>query len=299
MNSGGLGAGRLSITDAQIHAWAPDSESHPWPQRGREYVRTAPVASSAERPPFSAAELVREMDRVGVDRAILVPPVFAGDENSTALAAAHKYPGRFAVMGRLSLDDPRSPERLRGWREDPAMVGVRQTFFWKEHQRLLDEGRADWFWAQAEEMDIPVAVLSPGRLPTMGEIARRHPGLRLIIDHFGMDLGLKDASAFAALDDLLPLARFPNVAVKASTLPSYVSDPYPFKSLHEPIRRVVDAFGPQRVFWGSEMTRLPCSYEECVTLFTRELGFLSHDDLVWVMGRGIREWLGLAGGNWC
>jgi L-fuconolactonase len=64
--------------------------------------------------------------------------------------------------------------------------------------------------------------------------------------------------------------------------------------LHKPIRQVLDAFGPRRMFWGSEMTRLRCPYRQAVTLFTEELGFLHGDDLRWVMGEGISEWLGWA-----
>jgi predicted TIM-barrel fold metal-dependent hydrolase len=132
----------ISITDAQIHAWSPDSASTPWPTAGRDYVQSTVVRSSAERPPFSARELVQEMDRVGVDHAILVPPVFAGDDNTPALRAAHQYPSRFSVMGRLALDIDKGREQLRLWYQDPALVGVRLTFFWKEHRQLLDEGRA-------------------------------------------------------------------------------------------------------------------------------------------------------------
>jgi L-fuconolactonase len=54
---------------------------------------------------------------------------------------------------------------------------------------------------------------------------------------------------------------------------------------------VVEEFGPRRVFWGTDLTRLPCPYKQAVTMFTEELGFLTGDDLDWVMGRGIADWL--------
>ena len=60
------------------------------------------------------------------------------------------------------------------------------------------------------------------------------------------------------------------------------------------IRRVVDAFGPQRTFWGTDLSRLvhKCSYREAVTFFTEELTFLSQEDREWIMGRAIAECLG-------
>ena len=87
------------------------------------------------------------------------------------------------------------------------------------------------------------------------------------------------------------LLNMKNVAVKASCLPCYVDEKYPFPTLHPQIRRVVDAFGPQRVFWGTDLSQLPCPYRQAVTLFTEELNFLSTADKEWIMGKGLAQWL--------
>jgi predicted TIM-barrel fold metal-dependent hydrolase len=114
----------------------------------------------------------------------------------------------------------------------------------------------------------------------------------LVLDHLALGLGVKDHAIGSALEPVLAAARHPNIAVKASALPCYVSEPYPFKSLHSHIRRVVDAYSPRRVFWGSDLSRLPCPYRQAVTFFTEELDFLSDDEAEWIMGRGIAAWLG-------
>ncbi len=57
------------------------------------------------------------------------------------------------------------------------------------------------------------------------------------------------------------------------------------------VRRVFDRFGAQRMFWGTDLSRLPCSYRQAITLFTEALNFLSGSDLEWVMGRAICDWL--------
>jgi L-fuconolactonase len=82
------------------------------------------------------------------------------------------------------------------------------------------------------------------------------------------------------------------VAVKASALPCYTTETYPFSGIHPHVRRVYDAFGPQRMFWGTDWTRLPCPWRQAVTLFTEELGWLSASDREWIMGRGLCQWLG-------
>src|SRR6202030_4029398 len=125
------------------------------------------------------------------------------------------------------------------------------------------------------------------------EIAARHPALRIIVDHMGFARATMDQEAMAGADRMIALARHPNVYVKVSALPCFSTAPYPFGNLRMPLRRVIAAFGPQRAFWGSDITRVPpsCPYRQVVTHFTEELDFLSADDLDWIMGRGIAEGL--------
>jgi len=102
-----------------------------------------------------------------------------------------------------------------------------------------------------------------------------------------------DDAAAAAADRMIALAPHPNVFVKVSALPCFSTAPYPFANLRAPLRKVIEAFGPQRAFWGSDMTRMPsnCSYRQVVTHFTEELDFLSDDDREWIMGRAILDFL--------
>ena len=113
-----------------------------------------------------------------------------------------------------------------------------------------------------------------------------------ILGRAGALLRAKDNAAFDDLPQLLRLARLPNVAVKASALPAYSSHDYPYYNLHPYLRRVFDAFGPRRMFWGTDLTRLPCTYRQAITLFTEELPWLSAADQEWVMGRAVCDWLG-------
>jgi hypothetical protein len=46
------------------------------------------------------------------------------------------------------------------------------------------------------------------------------------------------------------------------------------------------------MFWGTDITRMPCSWRQCVTMFTEELPWLSGRDRELVMGRAVCAWLG-------
>jgi predicted TIM-barrel fold metal-dependent hydrolase len=137
-------------------------------------------------------------------------------------------------------------------------------------------------------------VSVPGLLPEISRLAERHPSLRFVIDHLALVRDGKDEAAFGDIDNLLALARHPNVAAKASALPRYSSEAYPYPRLHPLLRRVFDAYGPKRLFWGTDLTGIPCTYRQAVALFAEELPWLAGDDLDWVMGRALCEWLGWA-----
>ena len=274
----------MFIIDSQVHIWAPETPEKP-------YAKTN--ASAPHRAvPLGHDELLREMDGAGVSRCILVPPTWEADRNDTSLDAARLHPDRFRVMGKLSLRNPNGRAMMATWKQEPYMLGIRMVFNRGESAKWLTDGTADWFWAEAERHDIPVMTLAQGQVPKLGEIAERHPGLRLIVDHMGLNSALRGKPLGPSVDDVVKLARHKNVAVKVSALPCYVDEPYPFPSLHPLVRRVVDAFGPQRCFWGTDLSHLPCPYKQVVTLFTQEMKSLSSVELEWIMGRALAEWLG-------
>ena len=125
----------------------------------------------------------------------------------------------------------------------------------------------------------------------MGQVAEKHPDVKLIIDHLGRAGGKTDAECFANLPDMLALAKYPNVAIKATGAPSYSSGAYPFSSIHDYLHQIYDAFGPERMFWGTDITRMPCSRKQCVTMFTEELPWLTENDKELIMGGALCQWL--------
>jgi predicted TIM-barrel fold metal-dependent hydrolase len=175
------------------------------------------------------------------------------------------------------------------------MLGLRYGFLNDPMRQWLHDGTLDWLWAAAEASGVPIAALATGSLAEFGRVAERHPGLRLTIDHLGGRGGtttLKDAAAMAHMPDLLALSRLPNVAVKATGVPHYSSEAYPFPALHTYLRQVHDAFGPDRMFWGTDISKMPCSWRQCVTMFTEELPWLGERDKRLVMGEAVCAWWG-------
>jgi predicted TIM-barrel fold metal-dependent hydrolase len=272
----------MLIVDAQIHIWLPDSPERPW-RPGQNVHRDTPL---------EVDEVLREMEAAGVDRAVLVPPSLDDDRNDLCLAAAKQHPNRFAVLGRLDPDAPNARDMVFTWRQQPGMLGLRYSLGHKQWLPILESRQLDWLWAAAEEAGLPVNfTISHAMADLIDGIAERFPGLRISIGHLGLTQRQYDDEAFRDVDRLLALAKRPNIAVNASALPCYSKDDYPYPRLHPYLRRVYDSFGPKRMFWGTDLSRLTCPYRQAVTMFTEELPWLSSEDKTWIMGRGICEWL--------
>jgi predicted TIM-barrel fold metal-dependent hydrolase len=272
----------MQIVDAQIHAWGtglPSNLSH-W-----------------QVTHFTPEEAIALMDAGGVDAAVIHPPGWDPNSTPMAMKAVQDYPGRFAIMGALPLDQPESRARIAHWRDQPGMLGLRYGFLSDPARHWLKDGTINWLWAEAEKAGVPIAMLATDSLTDIAGIAQRHPALRLTIDHLGGRGGtttLKDADAMIHIPDLLALAKFPNVAVKATGAPGYSTEAYPFPGMHTYLRQIYDAFGPHRMFWGTDISKMPCSWRQCVTMFTEELPWLNDQDKRLIMGEALCAWWGWA-----
>ena len=270
----------MPIVDAQIHTWGtglPSNLSH-W-----------------QVTHFTPAEAITLMDEADVDAAVIHPPGWDPNATQMAFDAVRNYPGRFAIMGSLPLDDPKSRGRVADWRDQPGMLGLRYTFLHDPARQALADGEYDWLFAEVEKAGVPIATLATDSLEVLGRLAERHPGLKLTIDHLGGRGGLttlKDAEAMTHIPRLLALAKLPNVAVKATGAPGYSSQAYPFSSMHTYLRQIFDAFGPHRMFWGTDISKMPCSWRECVSMFTEELPWLNAADKTLIMGNALCAWWG-------
>src|SRR5262249_45302295 len=153
----------------------------------------------------------------------------------------------------------------------------------------------DWLWAEAEKASVPIAMIATDSLAEIARIAGRHPGLRLTIAHLGGRGGLtalQDHAAMTHTPALLALAKHQNVAVMATGTPGYSAEAYPFPIMQTYLRRIYDAFGPHRMFWGTVISAMPRSLRQCVTMITEELPWLDEADQSLVMGGALCSWWG-------
>lgn len=264
----------MQLVDSQIHLFAPGAEE---------------FATRMQQTLMPPQDVIAAMDAAKVSRAYLVPGNAAA--NATCVAAAGQWPERFRVMGILGLDKPESRQLVADW-PSSGFIGVRLTFPPYRKVSWLKDGTADWFWPLANALAMPIMMWAPQQAQEIGKLAQAYPDIRFIFDHLNLFVEDKGEVVAKAVEALLPLARYPNIAVKVSALPAHSSQPYPYRDMFPFIERVVAAFGAERCLWGTDITRKVCSYQQAITMFTQELPFLNQAQLEQIMGDAATRWIG-------
>jgi predicted TIM-barrel fold metal-dependent hydrolase len=265
----------MRIIDAQIHLWTNDK---------------APPHHT--RAPFPYERALAEMDVAGVAAAINCPPMWDPTGMDYAAKAAAAHPKRFATLGWFAVEAPADETLVDGLLARPGMLGLRLLIATPAAAQALLSNQLDWLWAMADNRELPVAFgMPPMLLERIGAIAAGHPRARFMIDHLAVSPFEKLPSAAAHFDTLLALARCPNVAVKATAVPSMSAQPFPFADTHAHLEKFLDAYGASRMFWGTDITRMQSSWLQCVQLFTEHLPWLKGRDLELVMGDAVAQWV--------
>lgn len=224
--------------DAHAHIWkaAPD---YPDP--------AVTILSPASEVTLDLLKLY--MDESGVGRAVLVQPLYPGEDNSLVADAAQVEPDRFAAVVVVLPRFAAAAERLEYWVRERGCRGLRlRPSFPGEIASFANPE----IWRKARELRTVVSILArPEHVPAIGLQARQYPEVPVIVDH----LAHPDVAAgvrAAPFQSLLGLASCPNVFLKPTGFYYYSKRGYPYDDCGELFRAAYDRFGPDRLIWGSD-----------------------------------------------
>jgi predicted TIM-barrel fold metal-dependent hydrolase len=271
-----------------------DSHGHFWTQPPLEQ----PELPGSHHEPLHVEELIQHMAVAGVDKLIQITRGMMGFDNSYSLEGAARYPDKIRVMGRFDAGAPDALGRLRRWRTQPHMAGIRMMTVASDEAARFTDGSLDQLWAEAERLALPIAIYAPERSSLIATIATRHPALPIIVEHIGMRVFdiFKAAPSMDDWGNFLSLKHYPNVTVKVSGMPEAMVEQYPFPKSQRRLREIYDEFGPDRMMWGSNYppTTQICSYRQALDFIREECDFLSADDRAKLLGRTASSVLGLS-----
>jgi L-fuconolactonase len=262
--------------DAQVHAYERNHPGRPW-------------AAVLHGPPeVTGDDMVKAMDAVGVDGAILVS-VFTmyRYDASYAISVQAKHPNRFALVKPVDPSDPKVADTIAEWKATKGTVAIRIMMTGTVSTDPADPG-INRVLAEAARHGFPVNLLCWGRLDQAAALAARNPNTQLVIDHVGLQQPFEPPAPpqpWADVPNLLKLAPHKNVAVKISGACTLSHQPFPYKDIWDPLGRIFDAFGFDRCIWGTDWTRAVAllTYKQGVEAF-RVTDRLSDSERAKLMG---------------
>ena len=269
--------GSYRIIDSHVHVWKHDPK-YPFAQGANVPARDA-----------TPEMLLALMKANGVAKTVIIQVIHYKYDNRYALDVLKQYPETFRGVCRVDPLDAAAPDHLSHWTEQ-GFHGVRIS--------PSGEASGDWFrgplmpplWKRCEDLTVPMTVLAPiTRMPDVIPLMDRTPNLTLVIDHMA-DCPIDQPEQ---LEKLIALKRYPNVFVKISHTWSISKQPYPWLDAQQYVKRLYDAYGPQRLMWATDWPILETwtTYDKALTVVRGEMKFLNAEDKEWMLSKTIeRVW---------
>ena len=263
------------IIDTHLHVWSDDAERYPFAE-GRTQVGGGSV------------ELLNQtMDEVGVDKAVIVQPIYYLFDNRYVADCLRRFPGRFAAIGLVDPKAPDAVDRLEKLVREDGFGGLRIHSSRLDHPSEWAAPDQDPLWRRSEELGTCFIVHGPAaNLPHLEPIIGRFPEVPVVLDHIG-GAPTNEEAPFPLLSHVLDLARFPKVYVKLTPQAHKSELPFPHADTFPAFRRIYDAFGPQRLMWGTNFPGVMkgVGYGPALEMFRDHVDFLTDDDKAWLFHR--------------
>lgn len=197
--------------------------------------------------------LLFQMQRNGVDKAVLVQYRGNWALNSYTVEAARRHRGKFCAVVLVDTSKPDAPRELQQW----ARAGVCGV-------RLAPDTRTPGpdplaIWKKADELGMAVSVLGSVEQFASEDFFRlcqELPHLKIIVEHLA-SVGADAKPPYETYKKALRLAKLANTYIKTPGLGEICQRPVPFtdpvfKNVPPVIKMAYDAFGPRRMMWGSD-----------------------------------------------
>lgn len=274
--------------DAHHHVWRLDRGDYGW-------LKPTPALSPIYRD-FGLAELGPALRAAGISATVLVQAAPTTAETRFLLDVARNSAGLVrGVVGWADLEGVDAVEALRSLATDPLLKAVRPML-----QDLSDPS-----WIARPEVQPALAALpslglrldalvTPRELKPVLATLEHHSDLAVVVDHCAKpDIARRAWQPWA--DDLAAVARQTGAYCKLSGLVTEAGRSWSAAALRPYVAHVLDAFGSERVIWGSDwpVLTLAASYAEWVEASDALLAELTQAERDAIYGGNARRFYGL------
>jgi predicted TIM-barrel fold metal-dependent hydrolase len=274
-----------AIVDIHPHIISDDEQAYPpAPLFGKR-------SDWSQERPSTVEALIAAMDAAGVAKAAVVhSSTTYGFDNSYVVDGCNKYPDRLVAVGSVDVLQEDAPQRIREWHAR-GLKGLR-LFTGGSTKEFdpseLDDPRSFPAWELCAELNLPMCIQTgPVGLPQVTALARRFPSVKIILDHLGRP-DVLDGAPYANAQSMFDLAPLDNIYFKLT--PRIFGDVKKEKaSAATFFPAVVQAFGAQRLAWGSNFPTSPGTLAEILATAQHGLASLSDDDRAWIFEKTAKQ----------
>lgn len=271
----------MNIIDIHPHIISDDEQRYPpAPLFGKR-------SDWSQERPCTVDTLIAAMDAAGVAQAAVVhSSTTYGFDNRYVVDGCNQYPDRLVAVGSVDMLADDVAAVIKGW-ADRGLAGLRiftggstKDFDPSE----LDNPKSFKAWEACAELGLPMCIQTgPIGLPQVRMLAKKFSNVKIILDHLARP-DVLDGPPYANAQSLFDLADLPNVYFKLT--PRIFGDVKKDKASAETFfPRVVQAFGAQRLAWGSNFPTSPGTLAEILGTAQQGLACLSEADREWIFGK--------------
>jgi L-fuconolactonase len=226
------------------------------------------------------------MVETGVERTVVVQAAASVAETRFLLDLADTTEWIAGVVGWIDMASPTAAETLEGLAVHRALRGVRPMIQdIPDPDWMLSDGVAPAFEALGQSGLSFDALVRPVHLPRLLSLLKRHPALRVVVDH-----GAKPDIAGGGFEtwarDITRVAAETSACCKLSGLVTEAAPSWVDTDLSRYVAHLLDCFGTDRLLWGSDwpVVELAGGYAAWRQASLRLLGGLSDDERAAVLG---------------
>ena len=230
------------MIDSHQHFWDPGRGDYGWLRNDSLLYRT-----------YEPADLLPLLQSANIQGSILVQAAPTAAETDYLLAIAHAHSWILGVVGWVDLSAPLAPSHIEKRSLDSLFVGVRPMLQDLSDRRWILRPELRRGIDAIEERSLVFdALVRADQLSCIAELADRHPGLSIVLNHAGKPpLGTRAALALWK-SELCDLANRANVACKLSGLCTEIPAGADPSLWHGCVDVLLDCFGWDRLLWGSD-----------------------------------------------
>lgn len=260
----------MKIIDTHQHFWNYDPKTHDWINEDMKVIRKD----------FLPADLAPILKDNNVDGCIAVQVDQTDTETQILIREANQNSFIKGVVGWINLKDKGIEEKLEEYSIETKLKGFRHIIQAEPNGFMLDASFQKGLSAIAKYNYTYDLLIYEAQLAEANTLIKQLPELPIVIDHIAKP-NIKKGESENWKKEIKAMAQYPNVYCKISGVATEANwDTWTMDTLKPYIETVVEAFGTERIMFGSDwpVCLLASSYSKWLEILQNYFNTFSIDE---------------------